>query len=143
MSRLRFQPKVTYDFVKDQGTGPHEFAQAEVETARWVGTKLERWYPGHAWHVQCDIRKGRGNIRGGVIGIRINGLMPPNYFYRINMRDLLTDAGGRIVMKAGGELLERYRVPRGNFDMDHWRQALNAQPLISQKTGRGWHEPLR
>jgi hypothetical protein len=143
--RPRFQPKLT---IEDEGArdgmGKHPYLKAELATCHWVTEKLERYYPGHAWFATCIMGKdNKYNVVGGVIGIRINALMPANEYYKINMADLLTDSGTAIVMRAAGELLERYNIPRSGFDMDHWRGALNSLPILAQKTGRGDRGPLR
>jgi len=111
------------------------FAKAKVETAKWVGTLLDRTYPGHAWRTEVVMAK-----TGGVIKIQLMGLMPSDRWYVVKLSDVLTDPGGkRTVLKGAGELLERYQIPRGKFSIDHWRDALNLIPI----KGRGHLDPLR
>lgn len=114
--------------------------RAEVGTCKWVGALLERTYPGHPWQVQCTIgRQGRG----GIIKLRINGLMPADRWWVVQLADTLTDPGGkRTVLAGAAALLEMYRIPRGNFDMDHFRAAMNAMPIGARLTGRGHLAPL-
>jgi hypothetical protein len=111
----------------------------ELVVVRWVGTALERWYPGHAWHVQ--VHGGRKDPSNAVIAIRINALMPAHMWITRKYRDCLNDPSGIIIRSAAGELLERYGIPRAGFDLDHWRQALNAMPLLG-KIGKGHKAPL-
>lgn len=114
------------------------YAATKMATAKWTGELLQRHYPGHAWHVEVVIQKG-----GGIIKIRLNGLMPADHWYVCQMADVICDPGGkRTVLKGAGELLERYRIPRGRFNLDDWRQALNAMPLKSKLSGRGHLAPL-
>ena len=113
----------------------------DLATCKWVGTLLEAAYPGHPWQVQASLGKQR---RDGLIRIRLNGIMPPNYWFNLKFSAVLEKNGGgkRAVQQAAGELLERYNLRRGNFDLDDWRLALNAMPLHSRQTGRGHLAPL-
>ena len=137
----RFKQRLAYEDLNAQDGGaknPHQ--AAEIATAKWAGERLEFFYPGHAWHVEASIGK---HGRDGLIKIRLNGIMPANYWYNLRMSQVLTDPGGRrTVLRAGGELLERYKLPRGNFDLDHWRVALNSMPAFERATGRGHLAPL-
>lgn len=141
---MRFDMKARYEHP-DLGDDPTQdpYAQAKMETARWVGTLLERVYPGHAWHVEVVIQRGTAMFAGGLVKLRLNGIMPANRWYVVQLADVLTDPGGkRTVLKGAGELLERYGIPRTRFDLDHWRLALNAMPLSAKRTGRGHLAPL-
>lgn len=135
----RFKPVASYEH---HGDGPIEdpHAAAKLSIARWTGNLLERTYPGHAWHVEVEI--GRNGM-GGLIKLRLNGIMPGNRWYIVKLADTLCDPGGkRTVLKGAGELLERYKLPRGNFDLDNWRVALNQMPVADRITGRGHLAPL-
>jgi len=114
------------------------FAKAKMATAKWTGELLNREYPGHAWLVEVVMY-----ANGGIIKIRLNGIMPPNRWYVVKLHDVISDVGGkRTVLKGAGELLERYQIRRGAFNLDHWRNALEAMPLGSRLTGRGHLAPL-
>lgn len=143
---MRFRPQVGYEHpgLGDDLEADTSTAQAEVATARWVGTFLDRHFQGHAWHVEVQITAHRGGRpTDGVIKIRLNGIMPPNRWYLVKLSDTLNDPKGKTIMRAGGELLERYRLRRGNFDLDQWRNALAAMPLVGRAMGRGHDAPLR
>lgn len=112
-------------------------ARMKMAVAKWVGELLNRHYPGHAWHVEVKASK-----TGGLIMIRLNGIMPADRWYCIQLNDAFSDPSGHLVKRGAGELLERYRIPRGNFDLDHWRGALNAMPLSAKITGKGHLAPL-
>ncbi len=90
---------------------------------QWVATKifedLERHYPGHNWHVLCDLEKG-----GVAIGLPT--LMAFNDVYWIRMRDLTPVQ----VARAGGELLERYRLPRGRFELGSFLEAREKHSIL-------------
>ncbi len=81
--------------------------------AKQIADVLMRHYPGHAWMVNVDGKQGVANIK--------NGLMSGLYGYRLLLPQLIsaTDLDHR-VMKAGGEILERFNTPRGRFDGEQW-----------------------
>lgn len=113
------------------------YAGMKMAVAKWTGELLNRHYAGHAWHVEVVIQKG-----GGLIKIRLNGIMPANRWYCVQVNDALHDPGGRGIIKGAGELLERYNIPRAGFDLDHWRTALNNMPAMAKLTGKGHLAPL-
>jgi hypothetical protein len=129
-----FKPDLRYERTSDDPGEQDPFAKAKMETARWAGEKLNQHYPGHPWLVQVE-----GDRFNAVVMIQIMGIMPADRWYLIKFRNLLTDAGGRMIMKAGGELLERYGMPRHGFSLTAWKDALSRYPI----TGRGHLEPLR
>lgn len=134
-----FQPTLKYEHPGLGDTHDHDpYAAQKMATAKWTGELLNRYYAGHAWHVEVVIQKG-----GGIIKIRLNGLMPADRWYCCQMRDVISDPGGkRTVLKGAGELLERYNIPRADFDLDHWRTALNNMPSLAKLTGKGHLAPL-
>ena len=139
---MQFTPSLRYEHPglgDDREMVDHK-AKAKMAYAKWAGDMLNRYYPGHAWHVEVQMAQ---NSTGGVIKIRLNGIMPAERWYVINMRDILTDGDAkRLITRAGGELLERYGLRRGAFSLDDWRLALNAMPLSRKLTGRGHLAPL-
>jgi hypothetical protein len=94
------------------GEGSHERARADLATARAVRRILDTAYPGHDWEVVADSGQG-------YVAFRIPALMGVNFAYLIKGRDLTPEA----VLKGGGELLERYRLPREKFDLDRFLEA--------------------
>lgn len=139
----RFRMEYGYEApLADKGyERPTDKAAAEIATAKWVGELLIRSFPGHPWHVEVEI--GKIHARDGLIKIRLNGIMPANYWYNVKMSAVLTDPGGkRTVLKGAGEILERYNLPRSRFDGDHWRVAMNQMPIARRLTGRGHLAPL-
>lgn len=136
---MRFEQRLSY---RHPGLGddasPDPFAGAKVAVAKWAGELLARDFPGHAWHVEVTM-----SGTGGLIKIRLNGIMPANRWYCVQLADTLTDPGGRrTVLKGAAELLERYRIRRGNFSLDDFRNAIAAMPLGERRTGRGHLAPL-
>jgi hypothetical protein len=141
---MQFKMKLGYEHPGlGDDRSPDPYAAAKIAIAQWTGDMLNRVYPGHAWHCEVLIQRGTGAHAGGVIKIRLNGIMPPDRWYVVNLADVMTDPGGkRTVLKGAGEILERYSIPRGRFDIDHWRQALNAMPVSAKTRGKGHLEPL-
>ena len=105
------------------GDGSHERAAADLATARAVRRILDTAYPGHDWEVLADSRQG-------YVAFRIPALMGANWAYLIKGRDLTPEK----VLTGGGELLERYRLPRGKFDLDRFLAA-RAEYSILLKRG--------
>ena len=94
------------------GDGSHARARADLAAARAVRRILDAAYPGHDWEVVADCGQG-------YVAFRIPVLMGTNFAYLVKGRDLTPAA----VLKGGGELLERYRLPRGRFDLDRFLEA--------------------
>jgi hypothetical protein len=94
------------------GAGSFSRARTDVATARAVRRILDTAYPGHDWEVVADSGQG-------YVAFRIPALMGANYAYLIKGKDLTPEA----VLTGGGELLERYRLPRGKFDLDRFLAA--------------------
>ena len=89
----------------------------ECDIARRIVECLNFYYPGHAWEATVDLRQGGAQIR---IAVLMTG--PHCYFMRFN------DIAGenefrRVVMRAGGELLERFQIPRAGFDLTRYVEA--------------------
>ena len=95
----------------------------ELWVARRAFALLEAAYPGHLWLVDCDLAKGG-------VAISIPVLMGGNWVYFIRMADLEP----RKVIMAGGELLERYRLPRGAIRPDRFVEAREEHSILAQKS---------
>lgn len=84
----------------------------EASFAKEIVVRLQHHYPGHAWECAVDARHGGAQLR---IAILMTG--PQCYFMRFD--DLATvNEFNRRVRDAGGELLERFRIPRSTFDIN-------------------------
>lgn len=84
----------------------------ETVLAKRVLATLHQHYPGHVWGVEVD---------GAMINVR-NKRLVSEYGYRINTL-LHSDAGLDVeVMRAGGEVLERFRQRRGARNEDTIRE---------------------
>jgi len=74
---------------------------------------LHRHYPGHFWCVDVNIRQGMINVKN----LFLSGTMG----FRLKLQGIFTASQvEHDVMMAGGELLERYKLARGAFDVSRW-----------------------
>ena len=93
------------DLITDNPQG--EFM--DVATAKQMAEALHEAYPGHLWAVSCDTRTGFADVR--------NLALSGNWGFRIFLgRVYSASSFKKTVLKAGGEILERYRLTRGRFD---------------------------
>jgi hypothetical protein len=105
------------------GAGSRARAAADMAAAKSVRRILDAAYPGHDWEVVADSHQG-------YVAFRIPALMGMNYAYLVKGRDLTPDA----VLTGGGELLERYRLPRGKFDLDRFLEARARDSLLIDRS---------
>lgn len=77
--------------------------------AKEIADTLERHYKGHLWGVNVDGRTGLITIRN----LLISGQM--GYILKIPLIYSASEFLGKVV-RAGGEILERYQLSRGRFD---------------------------
>lgn len=81
----------------------------EYVIAKNMADTLNRHYPGHAWAVTCEY--GIATVRN----LRLDG----NWGFVLKLSQLLVNPE-KTVMRAGGELLERYKLSRGKFKSDEY-----------------------
>jgi hypothetical protein len=105
------------------GAGARERAAADLAAAGSVRRILDTAYPGHDWEVVAESAQG-------YVAFRIPALMGANYAYLIRGKDLTAKA----VLTGGGELLERYRLPRGKFDLDRFLEARAEHSILLDRT---------
>ncbi len=106
-------------FYEDGEEDPNAYADMAMATN--VGRVLTAHYPGHFWNVECSHRQG-------VVLINIPILMG-QIKYNTPIRELWSDPGGLSVMRAAGEILERFNIPRTGFEVGHFREALARRPI--------------
>lgn len=83
----------------------------DQQVCQQVAQSLTKYYPGHDWLVEADRRKGLLDIRN----LRLSGGMG----CRFPLSGYVTASElDRLAMRLGGELLERYAMPRRSFDRD-------------------------
>jgi hypothetical protein len=88
------------------------FAAIDQTRAKMVHDLLTKVYRGHFWEVYCDSSQGILTI---TIPILLN-----NYKWIFKLQDEITPAK---VIRAGGEILERFNIPRGHMDVAAFVQA--------------------
>ena len=107
------------------GDGARARARADLAAARAVRRILDTAYPGHDWDVIADSGQG-------YVAFRSPALMGANFAYLIKGKDLTAEA----VLKGGGELLERYRLPRGKFDLDRFLEAREKHSILLKRSNK-------
>lgn len=87
----------------------------DMRTARYVAEILVKTYFGYPWHVTAETKQG-------VVMFRIPDLMGASLQYVINLAKF-SDLTKELVVRCGGELLERMNLPRGQIDMALYLEA--------------------
>ena len=88
----------------------------EMNVARAVMAELQLAYPTHPWAVRVD---GKGIYKA--VMVKLPAIMRPRDHYVLPMSLLLGGSIGdfqRLVRRAGGEILERFNIPRSGFSAD-------------------------
>ena len=107
-----------------------EIHRREMNVAKHVMDQLHRSYPNHPWAVRVD---GKGLYKA--VMVKLPAIMRPRDQYVLPMAALLNGTiadFARMVDKAGGEILERYKIPRSGFTADAF---LAARQLYFQSPG--------
>jgi len=95
-------------------TPDRQFETADRELEIKAQFLLNQHYPDHLWHVEASHRQGSLLIRHLAFSDRA---------WLVKIADLKNDRSLRKIVMYGGEILERYQVPRAGFDMAHYRMA--------------------
>ena len=74
--------------------------EQEMAVCSMVGEVLHVAYPGHVWRVE---------VQQGIVTVH-NLLLSGQWGFRLLITDI--DRMGKVVVRAGGELLERYNLSR-------------------------------
>lgn len=93
-----------------------ELHRREMNVARNVMNVLQRQYPGHPWLVTVD---AKGKYKA--VLIKLPAVMRPRDHYVLPIPTLLNGTIGEfraMVMRGGGEILERFAIPRSGFTED-------------------------
>ncbi len=89
----------------------------EAGMAKRICELLNFYYPGHVWECTVDERHGGAQLR---IAVLMTG--PQCFFIRFD--DIATEADFKArIRNAGGELLERFKIPRSTFDLTRFIEA--------------------
>ncbi len=90
----------------------HQIKIYESRIEAMVGQELEKHYGGWQWWVECTLSTG-------VVSVR-NQSLDGDYGFYIQLNRLLNETTPTLVMRAGGEILERYKMQataRKEFDI--------------------------
>lgn len=80
---------------------------ANESIAKNVAEVLDKHYPGHAWAVNADVMQGIVKVHN----LNLSG----EWGFILKMDALLNDPTERPIVNAGGELLERFNISRGEM----------------------------
>lgn len=90
-------------------TEAHEINSNDFIMSKNMADALHRHYPGHCWAVTVEGSKGIATIR--------NLMLSGNYGVILKLPAIYSgSAFEKDVIRAGGEILERYRLNRGRVD---------------------------
>jgi hypothetical protein len=107
-------------FSLDAGHDPHK--EADARLCERTLEVLQRHYAGHQWKIESDARQG-------ILKIQIHALMGDTLHYVILLDNVESVTAFDVaVMKAGGEILERYGLPRGPMELDKFLESRAATP---------------
>lgn len=99
---------VNHAVVVTRGTGSDQIEIANYELASIVGECLHNAYPGYLWRVNAE-------IEGGIVNV-ICGDVSYESGCTLMIKDLAEPiAAKKLVLKAGGEILERAKLHRGRM----------------------------
>lgn len=98
--------------------GTMDRVPAELALCKRMGRVLDFHYPGHPWAVSVDIRQG-------VAQISIPALLG-NWAFILHLDG---DTSDQMIVRAGGEILERFHIPRSTIDVAAYMKAFKANPL--------------
>jgi hypothetical protein len=99
--RMNIQSRITPSQVHADA----ERDQRDMQMARGIGRYLHSLYEGHFWQVEVDSKQGYAAIT--------IPLLLGNWKWKIP----LTELSQAMVRKAGGEILERFKIPRSTIDV--------------------------
>ena len=87
-----------------------QHAPRDLEVAAAMFHVLERHYPGHQWATSADHRTGMAHVK--LLYLDREGINA-RYGFQLYLTQLNSDPRLQCVVRAGGELLERYGLKRG------------------------------
>lgn len=85
----------------------------DYSVAKEMADALTDHYPGHLWAVSADSQTGMCDIRAMQLS--------STWGYRLKMPQIYSASAFKAdVIRAGGEILERFRLSRGRFSEDQY-----------------------
>jgi hypothetical protein len=86
---------------------------ADILLAKNMAETLHKHYPNHMWAVTCDGDTGLATVR--------NLALSGNWGFVLKIPAIYSASEfAKDVMRAGGEILERYKLSRGGMNFDHY-----------------------
>jgi len=108
-SQLTLPTQLRFPFVQSLLTDAPAIGANELVIAKNAADALHKHYPDHLWAVA---------LTGGMLDVR-NLMLSGNWGFRLRLPAIYSATDfDRQVMRAGGEILERYRVHRRRADME-------------------------
>jgi hypothetical protein len=101
------------------------FKDYDMWVARRAMGVLYTHYAGHMWQVQSDTKKH-------LLKISIPILMGVCHWYVINLK--IHELTPNLIVRAGGEILERYGLPRGRFELGSFLEARAKYSALVRRT---------
>jgi hypothetical protein len=98
-------PELTSDMTAAEKSRAILENQYENTVCGIVGRELEKHYPGWEWYVECKLPTGLVSVRN----LSLHG----EYGFYLSIAAILNETDPKLVMLAGGEILERYWQGRG------------------------------
>ena len=99
---------------------PHKDADHSLCVAAFQ--TLVKHYPGHFWRVRADSKQG-------IAQIQIHQLMGDTLWWNIRLDESSNHNDFRLaVIRGGGEILERYALPRTAMDLDQFLEVRAQTP---------------
>jgi len=110
---------------------PDPFVAADFALTRRIAEVIERHYFGQPFSVKVSHEQG-------VVMIQIAPLMGSTNWWCVHIADLNTDPTMKAIVRACGDILERYNIPRCAYDREAFIAAAESVPLLAKVTGRGY-----
>lgn len=108
---------------------------AELAICKRIGELLGKHYPGHPFMVEVNFVQGLAHISIPVL--------LGNWAYLLKLDNIANHADfTSAVVKAGGEILERFGIPRSTIDVAAYLKAFGSIPRIGEyRAGDRKHIP--
>lgn len=109
----------------EDGSLKSRHQEANNRIARMAWTILQDHYPGHAWVT-------RGSVKDGILEVKLHAFT--DWSYVIKLKNFFSDPGGKLTVRAGGELLERFGLGRSGIELSDFMSALKKyQPAYTRR----------
>jgi hypothetical protein len=106
-------------------SGETKAVPAEVRLCGEIYRILSAHYPGHPWSIEVHAEQGFAFIT-------IPPLLGSNWGYVLHLDKLHADAFRASVIEAGGNLLERFEIPRSTIDLARYIELEAKHPLLGR-----------